>query len=447
MNFRKLTGKKILYPIIATACAILAYSVSAFRRMEVDTALVEKGTVREVIFEEETRTRLDRLRTISAPITGKSARIEFEVGDCIEAGELVTTIEDDEILNAIKGAEAKVREIEARIGGLPAEIPKDAELKAGEEAVKLSEEMKEGVKVERKKAGLELAHIKKQYERIAKLREQNVASQEAYDHAGHKYELAKQSVLLAEQNLIMAEMEVRIFQLHQEALEESLGDIEHLEKAYTAQIEQIRAELETLRYQAGKTQILSPISGIIVEKHIDSRKTVQAGRPLVDVGCLDSIEIKSDVLSSDIFRVEPGQEVILEGGILGDRLIPGTVLRIYPHGFTKISALGIEQQRFRVVIGFDREKANLPPGADLDARIIVAEKDNMLYVTPAAIFTTPEGPAVFKISGGRARLTHVSTGIYGEDRIEIISGLERGDVVIIRPPAELEPDSRVNIKN
>ncbi len=447
MNPKKLISKSVIYPIVIAVLLAIAIVLPAFQRTEVDAAAVSRGTVREYVFEEETRTRLDVLRKVSSPITATVMRIEHNVGDTVDAGEVLTTVEDDEIINAINASKARVQELEARIEGLDTKVPKEAELAAAAEAVVAAEQVKKVAQTEKNKAQQELDYRQKQYARIKQAFEQDAISEEDYDLARHEYEIAQRDEAIGRLNVTLGEITKRIMELRRQAMEDSLADVDHLEKAYSYQIDQIRAELATLFHQAEKTYIKSPVTGVITSKHLDSEAFVEAGRPLMEIGDLDSIEIKSDVLSADIHRVVPGQDVIIEGAILDDKYIDATVNYIYPHGFTKISALGVEQQRFRVIIDFDNTERQLPPGADLDARIIVEQRDDVLYIPQAAVFTTAQGPAVFRVSNGRARLTHVTLGLSSEEIVEITEGLDEDNLIIIRPPIELEPDDRVIVRD
>ena len=447
MKIRQLFTKKLIYPLVLVLLLAAAVLSPRLARLDVETATVSRGTVRDYVFEEETRTRLDVLRTVSAPIGGTMKRIEATVGDVLEAGAVLTTIEDDEIKHAIAAARSRIREIEARIEGLPTQVPKEPELQAAAAAVMAAVQMHKAVQAETLMAEEDLEFRRREYERARESYQKDAISGQDYDRARHEYALARQTVEFEQRRLQIVEIITRIAEFYQQTMHKSLGDIDHLETAYAAQIDQIGAELDTLSYQAEKTSVTVPLRGVVTRKYIDSEAVVSAGTPLVEIGDLATVEVKSDVLSADIARVKPGQKVILEGGILGDESMAATVNRIEPHGFTKVSALGIEQQRFRVIIDIDAAEHKLPPGADLDARIIVDEKDDVLYIPPGAMFTTPQGPAVFTVAKGRARLRHIAVGLYGDQRLEITDGLDEGDTVILRPPQDLEPGDRVALRN
>jgi len=170
---------------------------------------------------------------------------------------------------------------------------------------------------------------------------------------------------------------------------------------------------------------------------------VSAGTPLLLVGDMRSIEIETDILSEEIHRVRVGQRVRLEGRALAGAEAFGRVKKIYPAGFTKVSALGVQQQRVKVLIEFDNSRLGLRPGCELDVKIIVGSRDDAVLVPAAAVFATESGMAAFKVTEGRAVLVPVRIGIRGDDYWEVLNGLQVGETVILHPPDELEPGDRV----
>ena len=138
-----------------------------------------------------------------------------------------------------------------------------------------------------------------------------------------------------------------------------------------------------------------------------------------------------------------GNAVEITGKALEDKTAIGTVTRIFPSGFKKISALGIEQQRVRVLIGFDNGEPGLRPGTSVDVRIITAEHDDVVAVPERAVFRREDGWALFVVHDGRARLTQVETGLRNDDWVEISRGLEAGETIVGTPKNELEDGMQV----
>ena len=171
---------------------------------------------------------------------------------------------------------------------------------------------------------------------------------------------------------------------------------------------------------------------------------IAEGQAIYCVGDLSTIEIESDILSSDIRKVEVGQRVIIFAKALGDLLIEGHVDLIYPSGFEKISALGIEEQRNTVLVEFDNSLVGLRPGLAVDIKIIVAEKANTLIVPEQATFKKEGKWYVFLVEGGKASLRNVEVGLRNDNYVEILSGIEEDDIIITELISDLENGKRVS---
>jgi HlyD family secretion protein len=238
-------------------------------------------------------------------------------------------------------------------------------------------------------------------------------------------------------------MAARVAQLRKQVLDESMQDTAYLRLVYGAQIEQSKHTLKIVEYELAKTRVVSPLDGVVLEKHLDSDQYVQPGAPLVAIGDPASMEIRADILSDEIGRVRPGQKVILVGKAIRTPDATGVVRKIYPSGFTKVSSLGVRQQRVIVLIDFDNSEINLRPGYELDVKIAVAQKENAVLVPSAAVFATATGSAAFAVKNGRAELRPLTVGLKGEQDYEALEGLRAGEAVILRPPLDLTPGSRV----
>ena len=122
---------------------------------------------------------------------------------------------------------------------------------------------------------------------------------------------------------------------------------------------------------------------------------------------MESIEIECDVLSEEIAPMQLGNKVEIKGKAIRNTIIFGTVKRIYPSGFMKISSLGVEQQRVRTIIEFDNAEVQLRPGTALDVRIITAESENALAIPDRALFRNQEKWSLFVVNGDTAELRSV----------------------------------------
>jgi len=430
------------WPILVALIIAGIYAYGKTRPVEVEIAEVTRGRIEEYVTE-EAQTQLGTERVVTADLPGTARRITLEEGDPVEAGQVITTVEDTELKLYLDVMQASLKEIEGRLAGADVPLPKEPEVAAAEqERLRASQEV-EGLEQDRKAAEAEATFAAKDFERIKGLFESGSATDQQYDRALRGMETAAASLAALERRLAAAQTAVQIAALRKQVLLDSMGDTAYLHDVYGAQLEQTRKMMDLLSHQIAKTRITSPITGVVLEKYVDSDQFVQPGAPLVKVGDMQSIEIRADILSDEVGRVQLGQQALLVGRAVRDPNARGRVKKIYPSGFTKISALGVRQQRVTVLIDFDNSELQLQPGYELDVKIAVAVRDDAVLVPSEAVFATGEGQAVFVVLNGRARLRTVSTGLKGDDYYEVTAGLEPGDVVILRPPNDLEPGSRV----
>jgi len=181
--------------------------------------------------------------------------------------------------------------------------------------------------------------------------------------------------------------------------------------------------------------VYSPVSGSVLRVLQESEAVVASGAPLIEIGNPGDMEIVVDLLSTDAVRVEAGQRVLIESWGGGPPL-NGTVRRVEPFGFTKVSALGIEEQRVNVVIDFTdpRERwARLGHGYRVEPKIVLAAADQVLKVPQAALFREQGQWAVFVDDGGRAELRTVELGLENGLEAQVVNGLAAGEKVVLQP--------------
>jgi HlyD family secretion protein len=162
---------------------------------------------------------------------------------------------------------------------------------------------------------------------------------------------------------------------------------------------------------------------------------VPLGQPLLEVGDLRDVEIVSDLLSSAAVKVQAGQPVLIEQWG-GDRALRGRVRRVEPSGFTKISALGVEEQRVNVLIDFDEPRSAWPSVGDgyrVEVRIIIWSRDSVLKVPTSSLFRDGTAWAVYKVDNGIARRQLIAVGQRGGLDAEVLDGLSAGDRIIVYP--------------
>jgi HlyD family secretion protein len=177
----------------------------------------------------------------------------------------------------------------------------------------------------------------------------------------------------------------------------------------------------------------------------ESEGVVASGTPLVEVGDPGRLEVVVDLLSADAVRVGPGQRVVIEAWG-GDQPLDGSVQRVEPFGFTKVSALGIEEQRVNVVIDITSPRARwerVGHGYRVEPRIVLWESPDVLRVPLSALFRQGDQWAVFVEQGGRARLRKVEIGQGNGLQAEVRAGLEADERVVLHPADRVSPGVRL----
>jgi HlyD family secretion protein len=212
------------------------------------------------------------------------------------------------------------------------------------------------------------------------------------------------------------------------------------------ELENARAQLVSPVDAAGDGEICdcvpitSPVDGRVLEILHKSEGVVQPGQALVEIGDPADLEIAADFLSADAVQIEPGQQALIEDW--GGEPIEGTVRRVDPAGFTKVSALGIEEQRVNVIVDFDastKDRRRLSHGYRVEVRVVLWEDDDALRLPLTALFRDGERWAVFALEDGRARLRHVEIGHRNGLDAEVVSGVAAG-MNVVRHPSDQVSD-------
>jgi HlyD family secretion protein len=390
----------------ALGVALIVGLVFAFRPRPVPVDLIElaRGPL-VVTVDEEGETRVRDIFVLSAPVSGRALRIEAEAGDPVVANTTVV---------------AEVEPIDPEFLDTRTEAQAQADLRAAESAEALSQ-------AELAEAQAEFDFARTELDRARALVADGTISQRDLDDAERLHETRKAAVQTA-----LAALQVRRFELER-AKAQLLSPADARDRARDCQC----------------VPLISPVDGCVLRVLHESEGVVQAGTPLVDIGDPRDLEIVSDLLSAEAVKVVPGQRVIIEDWG-GDSPLAGRVRRVEPFGFTKISALGIEEQRVNVVIDFTSPAADwarLGHGYQVEVRIVLWEGDDLLTVPLTALFREGDDWAVFVKEHGRAQLRMVTVGQRTGLEAEIVEGLEVGDEVVIHPSERVEQGVRITSRS
>lgn len=191
----------------------------------------------------------------------------------------------------------------------------------------------------------------------------------------------------------------------------------------------------------GVLSLTAPISGTVLRVERQNAGPVTTGAPIMEIGDIEGdLEVVAELLSTDAVQVSPGNRVEITGWG-GGQALDGVVARVEPGAFTKVSALGVEEQRVRVIIAFNdapQPRAGLGAGYRVEVEIVVWEEQEALIAPSSALFREGSGWAVFTAADGQANLTPVEIGRNNGTRVQILGGVEEGDAVILYPGPELE---------
>jgi HlyD family secretion protein len=216
-------------------------------------------------------------------------------------------------------------------------------------------------------------------------------------------------------------------------------------KVKQQELAQAEARLKQQLRDQERGEMKSPIDGTILERRESNERQVTAGTLLVSIGNLDTLEVEADILSQDVVNVVVGQPVEIYGPAIGRTPAKGKVTRIYPAGFTKVSSLGVEQQRVKVIVGFEpsevarlRQEKGLGVGYRVRIRIFTAAKEGVPLVPRSAMFRSPTGDwQVFAVRDSVARLQTIEVGLMNDTVAEAVKGVGADDVVVLSPETTL----------
>ena len=439
--------KRVLI-IIAVVAVVGAGGMVAFMGGAIPVEMMEAApiTVREFVTD-DAKTRLADEYIIDMPVSGTLKRMEVEVGDQVEKGQVVAHIDPYDLKQEIRKIEAHIAQKKAEVAGVDVAKPKPEDIESAKLHVTEKADLLEIASKTRAVIEINYDEAERSYNRAKGLLETGAASESFFDEADRRYKSLIEDRARVKLEESAATKALAQAEIARERLVNSIDDNEYLRDSIEAEIEMLKVQLATLHDDLKKTEVRAPVSGPVFEKFVEDQRVLAAGSMLLKIGDLESIEIECDVLSEEVSRVHVGNKVLISGKALQGRTLEGTVTRIYPAGFMKISSLGVEQQRVRTLIGFDNAEARLRPGTSVDVEIVTAEAVDVLAVPDRAIFRHEGGWAVFTVEGGRAKLTPVKVELRNEDWAQILDGIAPETVVVSELKNDLEDGIRVTTLN
>jgi HlyD family secretion protein len=379
--------------IVYTAVAVLIVLVTVIALLPdpvpVETATVERGPM-AVSIESRGETRVVDRFVITAPVSGRVARIDLREGAVIAQGDVV-----------------------ARIAPMPID-PRQREEGEARAAAADATRREAAAAVSAAESAWGLA--RRERERVESLSREGVAAGQMLDQVRISEERARRELDAARQRL----------------------------QAATSNLAAVRATLTTPETAGarGVLEVKSPVAGRLFRIPERSERIVAAGQPVLEIGDAQQLELVIDVLSEDAVRIRPGNRVVVERWG-GDRPLYGVVRLIEPSAFQKISALGIEEQRVNVIADLSEAPPELGDAYRVEAQIVIWESPSVLKVPVSALARVEEEWSVFTVEGGRAVRRRIEIGQRNPLEAEVVSGLDEGAVVIVHPSFEVRDGVRV----
>lgn len=400
---RRSTARTLRRAALAlVAVAVAGALVYAFlpAPIPVDLTPATRGPL-AVTVRNEGKTRIKDRYVVSSPLAGRVLRIQLDPGDDVVVGRSVLAVvepADPSLLDARALAQTR------------------ANVKAAEAA-----RLRAAAELERTVAALERAQS--QFRKIKALRETGSASSDELEDAElllrqttQQHEATKFNVNIAEFELEQAKAALLRFEPQPE--DDQGGAVE----------------------DGWRMEVRSPITGQVLRVFQQSAAVVAAGAPLVEVGDPKDLEVVVDVLSTDAVRIRPGNPVRMEHWG-GRRTLDGRVRMVEPQAFTKISALGVEEQRVNVVVDFTsprEERDALGDGYRVEADVVVWQSDDVLKVPVSALFRRGDRWVVFVAKDGRAQVRPIELGERNDLEASVLKGLEENELVVVHPSDEIQ---------
>jgi len=403
----KITGRRIVF--ILLAAAVLAAAVLAFmpQPLPVETAPAAPGPL-AVSIDEEGRTRARDRYTVAAPIAGRLDRVTLRAGDPVTRGQALAVLH------------------------LAPLDPREREAAAGK--VLTAEALRREAVENLARARADAAQAVRDRERAEQLHEKGYSALQELEQARNAEIAALKGAEAARFRVEAAESEVAVAKAALLAGEGGVAD------------------------ERRRISLRAPVDGRVLGVLEQSERVVPAGTAILEIGDASRLEIVVEALSTDAVRVRPGMPVNLAGWG-GAGTLPATVRTVEPAAFTKVSALGVEEQRVNVIADLAGPPGPLGDGYRVEAHIVTWSTDSVLKVPASAVFRRAAGTAatpgpgsppgearewaVFTVAEGRAHLRPVATGHRTAAEVEVLAGIAAGERVVLHPPNELRDGARV----
>ena len=361
-------------------------------------AVEAKRAALTITIEEEGRTRVVDRYVISAPVDGVACRQNLDVGDEVKQGQVLLGITplESQVLDPRSRAQTRAQ-VAAAVSALH----------AAEQKAKVAE------------AAAKLAVI--EHNRLQPLVEKGVVSSDAFDKSATQVQTTAAAQRSADFQVEVARYELQAAKTLLEYTAASRGE------------------------PAERLPVVSPVTGRVLKVVRECEGPVRTGDMLLEVGDPTILEVEVDVLSADAVKIKPGMNVLFDRWG-GEAPLQGIVRIIEPVGFTKISALGVEEQRVLIISDITspiEQWKRVGDGYRVEARFILWHEDDVLQVPASSLFRYHQGWAVFVVENNQAKRRLVKVGQRNGLVAQILEGISEGESVVNHPSDDVEDGRRV----
>lgn len=378
---------------------------------DVETVVVEKGEIKQYT-EDTAVVQANKKQTVYIEGSGKVNSIKVKVGDSVNKGDVLLTMDTGDLELKLKDADSKIKAAKAQLASTDA--------------------FNYANKIEISQSAVDTAKV-------------------TYDTAKRNFDNAKtlfEAGAMSEQDLRNAEDSLKSSEAGVKAANSQLKDAkdgapDYMKTGYIAAVEQAVIFKDSIVREIEKQQVVAGIDGIVIEKLVEENSIVASGTAAFLLGDFKSLELESNILADDIYNVHIGNEVEVSGKAIGDSKLKGKVIKIAPEAKNITSSLGVNQKRVAVTIEITDDIGTLKPGYDLDSKIITKMRSDALIIPDTAVFDYNGNSCVFAIENKKTVLKQIKKGVESDKTIEVLEGLEEGEKIVLKPDNNMKEGIKI----
>lgn len=409
--------------------------------LDVETAVCRRGTIREFV-DERGMTRLPETLLISMPFSGRISAIPWEEGSEVRQGEVLAQVVPEDVENMLAEARAVVARLDAALRNNEDHRIETTALRQAQKYVETMQTTVEAAAARLQAGEARYNYADSNLRRIASLAQSGAAPQDELE----RVQLAKIEADAGYRQDRLIHAALLSLQAATDLLPKLIQDYIDKKALTGAELQQQRAEaaakLQTVELQARRAVMTAPFDAVVLHRYVTSEQFLTAGTPLLELGRWDRLQVEADVLTQAAVRTKPGDRVDVFLGT-DDRqpVAQGTVERIQPAAFTKLSSLGVEEQRVKVIIALSpedihelRRRYHVGVGYRVRVQIITNRRENALIVPRISLLRENlDEWFVWAVRGGRLEKQPVRVGLMNDVDAEILDGLREGETIVHMP--------------